>query len=182
VPEIADSAWRLYDVWRAAGNSAHAPEIARLVLSAALSGLQPGDGGQRGMSPTPETERNTVKHLRAREAQILVLLLAGRTFTEICEAIPISRTALWRIRSKPEFEAAFRQAKEELLGGAVAALHNNAMLFVNTLAGVCKDPNARGSEKAQAADRGLSTLLKARELFDIEQRLQKLEAIAGGRK
>ena len=83
------------------------------------------------------------------------------------------------MRQSEEFQAKLRQAKEDLLGGAVAALHSNAMLFVTTLAGVCQDPKARGSEKAQAADRGLNTLFRGVEIFEFEQRLRKLEAVAG---
>ena len=55
------------------------------------------------------------------------------------------------------------------------------MTFVRTLAEVCQDPKARGSEKATAADRGLNTLLKAVELIDISERISALEKVAGER-
>jgi hypothetical protein len=86
------------------------------------------------------------------------------------------------MRQTEEFKAKFCQAQDELLAGAVAALHNNAMLFVKTLGAICEDPTARASEKAQAADRGLNTLCRMRELYLLGARVAKLEQAGEGQK
>jgi len=134
------------------------------------------------MSPTPETERDALKPLRAREAQVLTLLLAGRTLAEICAATRISRQTVWRIRTRPEFEVAIAAARSELLSGVLHKLQNDASDYADVLHALATNEKARGSDRVQAARNGLDLMFRGVELFDIEDRLQKLEAIAGGRK
>jgi hypothetical protein len=142
------------------------------------------------MSPTPETAqaepaaRHAVTHAtRAKDGLLIGALLAGRTFEEAAQAAGVCRRTAYRMRQSAEFQQAYQSAKDELISAAVSALHSNALLFVTTLAAICQDPKARGSEKAVAADRGLSQLFKAHELWDLEQRIAKLEQTAGeGRK
>ena len=129
---------------------------------------------------TNETARHSVERTRAREEAVLALLLAGRAVKDICEQVPISRSGLWRLRTTEEFQSRFAEARRQALANAVNALHSGAIVFVQTLRSVCEDPKARGSEKATAARSGLDSLFKAAELLDIEERLRKLEAAAGG--
>ena len=118
-------------------------------------------------------------HARARVERIVTLLLAGRSLKEICAEAPVSRSSLHRIRRSAEFEQLFNETKRQAFESAVNCLHDSALTFVKTLKGVCLDEKARGSEKATAARSGLDSLFKATELFDIETRLRKLEAVAG---
>jgi hypothetical protein len=127
-----------------------------------------------------ETARHTTERTRAREERVIALLLAGRSLQEICEQVPISRTELWRVRNREEFQARFTEARRQALDSAVNALHDSAVVFVQTLRDVCQDSKARGSEKATAARSGLDSLFKAAELFNIEERLRKLEQVAAG--
>jgi hypothetical protein len=110
------------------------------------------------------------------------LLLAGRTLAEIRAAVPVSRATLWRIRTRPEFEAAFRKARDELLDRVVDKLRNDALDFETTLHTLATDQKARGSDRVAASREGLTALFRGIEIFDFEDRLRKLEAIAGGRK
>jgi len=112
---------------------------------------------------------------RAKDGLLIGALLAGKTFAQAAEAAGMCTRTAYRMRQSEEFQAKYRQAKEELLGAAISALHSNAMTFVNALAAVCLDPKARGSEKATAADRGLNTLLRAVETFALAARISKLE-------
>jgi len=134
------------------------------------------------MSPAVQaaTARHSAARLRAREEQVLVLMLAGRSGKEICEQARISRSSLWRLRTREDFRRAFDDARKQALEQAVNALHDGAVVFAETLRAVCTDPKSRGSEKATAARSGLDSLFKARELFDIEERLQRLEEVADG--
>ena len=127
-----------------------------------------------------ETARHILKPAHAREEQVLLLMLAGRSAKEICEQVRISRTSFWRLRAREDFQKAFNDARRQALERAVNALHDGAVTFVEALRAVCTDPKSRGSEKATAARSGLDSLFKARELFDFEERLRKLEAVANG--
>jgi hypothetical protein len=122
-----------------------------------------------------ESRRHAVTHLHARVEKCLVLLLAGRTFSEICKEAPISRSSLWRLRKSQEFQRRFNEAKADSFSAAVAALHAGAVTFVDTLKGVCLDDKARGSEKATAARNGLDSLFRAMEIFNLADRVKALE-------
>jgi hypothetical protein len=132
---------------------------------------------------SPETTCDTLQRPRAREGRegrILSLLLAGRTLTEICAATRISRQTVWRIRRRPEFEESFKAARSELLSGVLHKLQNDGADYADVLHALATNEKARGSDRVQAARNGLDLMFRGVELFDFEQRLQKLESIAGG--
>lgn len=122
-----------------------------------------------------ETASDQLQPLRARDERIILLLMTGRTPTEICAEIKISRTTLWRLRSTEEFQRQFTAIRRQAFGDAVATLHGGAVIFAKTLMDVATDTKARGSERATAARSGLDSLFRAAELFDHEERLRKLE-------
>jgi hypothetical protein len=144
--------------------------------------LAPADGEHRcpegSMSPEAQIGAPT-RAREAREALIMVALLSGRTVAEAATDAGCSRRTAHRIIARKSFQKAFHDQKAELLGGAVAVLHQSALLFVRTLGEICRDSKARDSAKAVAADRGLSQLFKARELLDLEERVAQLERAGG---
>jgi hypothetical protein len=128
-----------------------------------------------------ETTRHAVTHAtRARDELLIGALLAGNTFANAAKAAGISRRTAYRMRQSEEFQAKYRAAKDELLGAAVAALHGRALAFIETLGAIAADTKMRGSERVQASREGLAALFKGVELFDFEERLRKLEAVANG--
>lgn len=137
-----------------------------------------------GASTTENPARHAVTlATRAKDGLLMGALLAGQTFDQAAQAAGVCRRTAYRMRQSPEFQAKYQAAKDELLGAAVSALHTRAMIFVETLAQVCLDPKARGSEKATAADRGLCALLRAVEVLDLAGRIARLEqALSEGRK
>lgn len=144
--------------------------------------LAPDDDGGQERSMNPETTCDTMKHLRAREQQVLTLLLAGRPLIEICGAMRISRQTVWRMKSRSEFQQAFRAARSELLATTVDRLRHDALDFETTLHRIAMNRKSRGSDRVLACKHALDLMLKAVEQVDFEERLQRLEAIAGGRK
>ncbi len=130
--------------------------------------------------PSSATARLPVNRVRAREERVIALLLAGKPVLEICSEIPISRSALWRMRQTPAFQERLKQARQECFDSVVAVLHESAVTFARTLVAVCDDPKSRDSARATAARSGLDSLWRATELFDFEQRLRKLEQTATG--
>jgi hypothetical protein len=134
---------------------------------------------------TDETANDSVGPQPAREEldngrteRLLSYLLAGKNLREICELERISRGTVWRIRTSPDFERRFAEAKSEMLGAAIAQLHSSATQFVSTLAAVAGDAAARPGERVQASREGLAALYRGVELFDVIRRLEKLEAVA----
>ena len=138
------------------------------------------------MTPTPETAQAepAVAHngtsTRAREALLLAALLAGKTIPEAAADIGASVRTCYRIRARESFQARYRAAKDELLAAAVAALHTHSLSFISTLASIAADTKLRGSERVQASREGIAALYRGIELFDVENRLRKLEQIADG--
>jgi hypothetical protein len=76
---------------------------------------------------------------------------------------------------EPAFNAAYRAAKREAYGQAIARLHQMASAAVSTLGKVMVDPNTPASTKVRAADSILSHTSKAMEIEDIEARVTALE-------
>jgi hypothetical protein len=123
-----------------------------------------------------------MKPLRAREGRVLNLMLGGRTVSEICETTGISRQTVWRIRKRPRFDQAFQMARSELLAAVVDQLRSDGTDYASTLHKIAMNRKARGSDRVQAARTGLDLMLKGVEQVDFEERLQKLEGIAGGQR
>ncbi len=133
-----------------------------------------------------ETEQAIPNDLHAREKPgledlVLSLLLSGKSVGQVCSQTSMSRSALWRMRQKPEFQRRFAEARADAFRGAVDALHGCALVFVRTLRDVCTDPQSRDSARASAARSGLDSLWNAAKLFDFEDRLRKLEEEAESR-
>jgi hypothetical protein len=131
------------------------------------------------MSTTIATERATVQRLRARDERVLGLLLAGRPLAEVAAELHVNRATLWRIRSRPEFQAAFTEARGELLAAVVDKLRTDAADYASTLHGIATDTKGRGSDRVLASRHGLDLMLRGVETLDLADRIAKLEQVAG---
>lgn len=128
------------------------------------------------MSP----ERPTLARLRARETLLLAALLSGKGLAAAATAAGVSRRTGLRMRSSSEFQTALRAARDELLAGVIDKLRSDAADYADTLHKIAKNQEARGHERVQAADRGLTNLFRGIEVFDFSDRLARLEQIAKG--
>jgi hypothetical protein len=124
--------------------------------------------------------RHALARSHACEEVLLGSLLAGKSITDAAKDAGVSRRTAYRMRDRESFQAKYRAAKNELLGAAIAALHLHSLSFIQTLATIAGDSKVRGYERVQASREGLAALFKGVELFDFEERLRKLEQIAGG--
>ena len=127
----------------------------------------PTDAASHALSPS------------AREAALIVELLAGKSVADAAAAIHVSKRTVFRMKARESFQHAYTQAKGELLDGAIAKLHSHASDFISTLHTLATDPKAQPSARVQASREGLTALFKGIEIFDIADRLSKLERIAG---
>jgi hypothetical protein len=110
---------------------------------------------------------------RKQESAIVALLTAG-TVAEAAEACGVSETTLGRWLQDPAFSARYADARREVLQSAVADLQVVAREAVGTLRRLmgCGTP----SVECRAAVAVLETALRVGDLYDVDKRLDALEA------
>jgi len=110
---------------------------------------------------------------RKTEAAI-VALLAHPTMPEAAKAAGVSETTLWRWLQRDDFRKKYREAQEKVFDGALGSLHGATTEAVTCLRRnlSCGNPSA----EVHAARTILDYTLRARELFDLENRIALLEA------
>jgi hypothetical protein len=109
-----------------------------------------------------------------REAAVLALLTA-RSVEEAARVADVPVRTLHRWMKEPAFDAAYRQAKRDAYGQAIARLHQMSSAAVSTLGKVMVDPATPPATRVRAADSILNHTTKAIEIQDIEARVTELE-------
>jgi hypothetical protein len=127
-------------------------------------------------------ERESVKHTgtrsgkeRVKEAAIQALLVQP-TIELAAEASGISRTTLYRFLAQEEFQRLYKQAKSRVLDETINRLRNASLEAVEVLVEVSNDVSATSSARVSAARSIIDLALRAKQIEDIEERLQELEA------
>jgi transposase-like protein len=118
---------------------------------------------------------------RKQEAAIAALL-TQRNVEEAAKAVGVGATTLWRWLKLPEFQAAYRQARRDAFGQAVARLQQGTSAAATTLLKVLIDQGTPASVKVRAAEAIFNHSAKAVEIEDIEVRVSELERAAGSSK
>ena len=85
-------------------------------------------------------------------------------------AAGIGVRTLLRWLKLPEFQSAYRQARRDAFGQAIARLQQGTSAAATTLLKVMIDPGAPASVRVRAADSVLNHATKAIEIEDIEAR------------
>jgi len=98
-----------------------------------------------------------------------------------CTAGVGARTLL-RWLKLPEFQNAYRQARREAFGQAIARLQQGSAAAATTLLKVMLDAATPHSTRVRAAESVLTHAAKAIEIEDIEARLAALEQTASSGK
>lgn len=111
--------------------------------------------------------------LSRNQEKAIVALLAHPTIGEAAKSCGVSESSLWRWLQDGAFQKRFREAQGKAFDGALGSLQGAMMRAVDCLQRnlTCGVPAA----EVQAARAILSLGVKARELFDIEDRLKELE-------
>jgi hypothetical protein len=86
---------------------------------------------------------------------------------------------LYRWLTMPDFQAAYRQARREAYGQAIARLQQVSSAAATTLMKVMVDPSSPASTRVRAADSILDHAAKAIEIDDLETRIAALERSTG---
>ncbi|MFN2513842.1 MAG: transposase family protein [Pyrinomonadaceae bacterium] len=110
---------------------------------------------------------------RKTEAAI-VALLAHPTMAEAAKAAGVSETTLWRWLQRDDFRKKYREAQDKVFDDALGSLQGASTEAVSCLRRnlSCGNPSA----EVHAARTILDYTLKARELFNLKNRIALLEA------
>ena len=119
-------------------------------------------------------EENDGELTSAQERAILVLLNEP-TLKRAAETVEVGQRTLFRWLRQPAFSRAYRQARREAFGKAIALMQHYAPLAVNTLAQVMMDPQAPHHAKVSAATSMLRFGREGIELDDLAARVEALE-------
>jgi hypothetical protein len=111
---------------------------------------------------------------RKQEAAIIGLLLEP-SFEKAAARAGISESTLWRWLRIPSFQAAYREAKAQAVGQAIACLQRASSEAVETLREVMQDTAAPATARVSAARTILELAIKGIEVEDILARLEALE-------
>ncbi len=112
----------------------------------------------------------TPKHERA-----IIALLNEQTVGRAAAAAKVGQRTLYRWLRDPTFSRAYRQARRDAFGQAIALTQRYAPLAVNTLAQVMMDAHAPSSSKVAAATTILRFGREGIELDDLGARVEALE-------
>jgi hypothetical protein len=113
--------------------------------------------------------------LTRKEEAAISALLTQATLAEAAEVAGIGEATLRRWLHRDDFQTAYRAARREAVGQAIARLQHVTTVAVNTLEAVMTDPAAKESAKVTAARAVLELALRSVELEDLEVRIAVLE-------
>lgn len=113
--------------------------------------------------------------LTTKQTRVINLLLTEATAKDAAAKAGIAEGTLYRWLSDPSFSALLRESRARVLEATLTSLQAASAEAVRALTEVMTDINAKGSERVSAARTILDLTLRAREIFDIEQRLRDLE-------
>ena len=123
--------------------------------------------------------------LSRKQEQAISALLAQPTFARAAKACGVSLATLHRWSKAPEFAAAYREARSEILAQSINALLKITRDAVVTLHRTLKSRRASYAAKVTASRAIFDCVFKGEELLNIEERLLELERnaslVAGGK-
>lgn len=117
--------------------------------------------------------------LSRRHEAVIVALLANPTIKGAAAAAGINESTVWRLMQREDFQKRFREAQDKALDGALGTLQHAAAQAVETLQRnlSCGTPAA----EVAASKALLDFTLKARDQFQLSERVKQLEAIIKAR-
>jgi hypothetical protein len=114
--------------------------------------------------------------LSRKEELAIAALLSAPTVAEAAHTAGISEPTLWRWLQREDFQAAYRQARQEVVQQAIAHLQQVSGEAVETLHSVMQDADKPASARVTAARAVLDLALRATELEELAARVAALEA------
>jgi hypothetical protein len=113
-----------------------------------------------------------------KKEEAIAALLSQRNLEEAARTAGIGARTLLRWLKLPEFQAAYRQARRDAFGQAVARLQQGTTAAATTLLKAMTDASTPPSVRVRAAEAIFNHAAKAIEIEDIEARVSELERVA----
>ena len=113
--------------------------------------------------------------LTKKQQRAVQALAAGKDVADAARSARVKQSDLLAWLSLPEFRQALSGAEGNLLDTSTRRLLNLQSLAVSEVAGILADRSASHEVRLRAAGQVIDTMLRLREMRDIEQRLQALE-------
>ncbi len=114
--------------------------------------------------------------LRPRQTKLIAALLQSKSIADAAAACHIGERTAYKWLRLPEFVSALRAAETDAIGQAVTALVADMHANLSTLRGLRDTPPIDKPELSLRAAIALdNSLLRWRELLDVETRLARLE-------
>jgi transposase-like protein len=111
--------------------------------------------------------------------QAIAALLSHRNIDEAAREVGVSVNTLSRWMKQPEFEAALREARRRVSERAIGRLQDAADVAAKTVLKLMLDSNVPPATRLRAAEVVLNRTVDAGETEGIDDRLAKLERLAG---
>ena len=113
--------------------------------------------------------------LTKKQEAAIAALLSTSVMKDAAAQVGISDVTLWRWLQLPEFEAAYRAARRQVVERAITELQAAASVAVETLKRNlhCEQPNV----EIRAAQIVLEQAVKGVELIDLQERVERLETL-----
>ncbi len=113
--------------------------------------------------------------LSRKHEQAIAALLSTPSIPAAAKAVGIGEATLWRWLQLPDFSAAYRAARRQVVERAVSELQAAASEAVETLKRnlTCENPGV----EIRAAQIVLEQAVKGVELIDLQERVERLESL-----
>lgn len=119
--------------------------------------------------------------LTAKQLRAIAVLLSAATVYEAAVALHVHERTLRRWLAEPAFRAELRAAEDAAIDAATRRLIGVVDGSIEALIEVRDDEQSPAHSRVRAAQVCLETLVKLRELRDIESRLAALEEAFSGK-
>lgn len=115
--------------------------------------------------------------MNAKSEKLLASLLTAPTIQIAAKLAGVSESTAIRTLKESEFQAAYREARREVVSHSITTLQAACSNAVATLVSVCDDPDAPASSRVSAAKSILEMSLRSVEIDDLGVRVQALEEL-----
>lgn len=119
--------------------------------------------------------------LTPKKRRAIAALLEARTVEDAADLAGIARRTLFRWLQDDSFALALRAAEGEMIGEAVRALIADLRANHETMRGIRDDQENSESVRLRASQALDASLLRWREILNVDQRLADLEAAVYGK-
>ncbi len=115
------------------------------------------------------------KQLTPKQEQALLALLAEPTIRAAGVASGVSETTLWRWLQLSEFQRRYRAARRQIVESSIGRLQKSCDDAVHALRMIIRDQSAPAAARVAASRVVLEQSLRALELEDLTERIERLE-------